>query len=400
MDAVKPRIVIIGAGATGRGQIGQLAHSAGWHVTYIERREDLVDCLAAARRFTVRLATSDVQEIEVTGFEVHHTDNVEAGAEAIAQADIVVTAVLPTNLESAVPTLASGLARRASKQVEKPLNVIACENMERSSSTLREYLRGGAPALDWAYIDTHVGFPDSMVARAVPVPKDDALVLLAEATQEWSVDANAVREPMPRLEGMTLTANQDAALERKLYIKNTGHFAIAILGFVRGHRLMDEATRDSEVFRWVDAATRESAAAVVGRHGFDAAETERYRASFLEAMRSPLLPDDVLRVIREPLRKLTREERLVGPAMLACAQGQEPRALAHLVAVTLVTPAPGDAQSAKLQARLASEGLDRVLATVCGIPHGHPLAKLVAEAYRKESPRARAFDAVQERGNA
>jgi hypothetical protein len=31
------RIVIIGAGATGRGQLGQVAYSAGWSVTYIER---------------------------------------------------------------------------------------------------------------------------------------------------------------------------------------------------------------------------------------------------------------------------------------------------------------------------------------------------------------------------
>jgi len=382
MAAAKPHIVIIGAGATGRGQIGQLAYSAGWHVTFIERRRDLVDCLAAALRYKVRLATPDVQEVNIAGFNVYHTDNVEAVSEAIAQADVVATAVLPTNLESTVPTLSAGLARRASKHIEKPLNIIACENMERSSSTLREYLRKGAPELDWAYIDTHVGFPDSMVARAVPVPKGDPLVLLAEVTQEWSVDATAVRETMPRLEGMTLSADQEAALERKLYIKNTGHFAIAILGFVRRHKLMDEATRDPEVFLCVDAATRESAATVVAKHGFDPDETEHYRASFLEAMKSPLLPDDILRVIREPLRKLTREERLVGPAMLACSQEQEPRALAHVIAVTLATPVPGDPQSAELQSRLASEGLGRVLTTICGIPQGHPLARLVSEAYR------------------
>ena len=39
------RIVIIGAGATGRGQLGQVAYSAGWGVTYIERERALVDVL-------------------------------------------------------------------------------------------------------------------------------------------------------------------------------------------------------------------------------------------------------------------------------------------------------------------------------------------------------------------
>ena len=37
------RIVIIGAGATGRGQLGQVAYSAGWTVAYIERDQGLVD---------------------------------------------------------------------------------------------------------------------------------------------------------------------------------------------------------------------------------------------------------------------------------------------------------------------------------------------------------------------
>ena len=106
----------------------------------------------------------------------------------------------------------------------KPLNVIACENMERSSSTLKRYLKEGAPDLDWAWLEQHVGFPDAMVARAVPVPKDNPLYLMAEVTQEWSVDLKGLVEPMPRLEGMTLSENQAAALERKLYIKNTGHF--------------------------------------------------------------------------------------------------------------------------------------------------------------------------------
>jgi len=235
-NATRPRIVIIGAGATGRGQIGQLAHDAGWAITFIERRKDIVALLKSANRYRVRLAGENIREIEVSGFEILHADEVEACADAIAQADIVATAVLPTNLESTVPTLAAGLAHRQKRRVARPLNIIACENMERSSSTLRSYLQTGAPDLDWDFINEHVGFPDAMVARAVPVPKDDPLVLLAEATQEWSVDATGVKEPMPRIEGMTLSANQNAALARKLYIKNTGHFAIGVLGYLKGYR--------------------------------------------------------------------------------------------------------------------------------------------------------------------
>lgn len=378
----RPRIVIIGAGATGRGQIGQLADAAGFAITFIERDRALVQCLSSSGRYTVILAGETAREIEIRGFEVFHVDEVEACAQAIAEADIAATAVLPGNLESTVPTLAAGLALRRERQVARPLNIIACENMERSSSTLRECLRRGAPDLDWAWVNEHVGFPDAMVARAVPAP-NDPLVLLAEAEQEWSVDARAIKEPLPRLAGMTLSENQEAALERKLYIKNTGHFAIGILGWLKGYRLMHEAARDPEIFAQVDAATRESAAAVATKHGFPAQAIEEYRAAFLEQLKSPFLPDEVERVIREPLRKLGREERLVGPAMLACASGEAPHALARIIAAAFAVVSPADPKWLQLRCTIESEGLEAVLERICGIPGGHPLVKLIREAARR-----------------
>lgn len=367
------RIVIIGAGATGRGQLGQVAYSAGWTVAYIERDRGLVDVLKQSGRFTVGLAGERVVDLEVSNFQVFHTSDA-GGSQAIADADILATAVLPTNLQSTVSTIAEGLKLRRALSVVKPLNVIACENMERSSGTLKRYLQAGAPDLDWAWVEQRVGFPDAMVARAVPVPKDDPLYLLAEATQEWSVDRQGLVEPMPRLEGMTLSENQGAALERKLYIKNTGHFSIGILGFRKGYALMDQAARDPEVFALVDQVTRESAWAVATKHRFDRTWLEDYRATFLEQMKSPFLPDEVSRVMREPMRKLTREERLVGPAMLACELGGKHQGLAKMIAFALALDNLADAQCRELKARLAGEGPKKTIAAVCGVPESHPLS--------------------------
>ena len=92
------RIVIIGAGATGRGQLGQVAYSAGWAVTYIERDQRLVDVLRQSGRFRVGLAGERVVDLEVSNFQVFHTSE-EGASQAIADADILATAVLLTNLQ-------------------------------------------------------------------------------------------------------------------------------------------------------------------------------------------------------------------------------------------------------------------------------------------------------------
>jgi mannitol-1-phosphate 5-dehydrogenase len=374
------QIVIIGAGATGRGQIGRLAHLAGFAVTFIERKRDLTVLLRSARKYIVGLAGESVREIPVENFEIIPAQDIKGCARSIAGADIVATAVLPTNLESAAPILAAGFAQRQAEGNIVPLNVIACENMERSSTALRSCVRKFAPNLDWQWIDEHVGFPDSMVACLVPQPADP-LFLLSEPVQEWSVDARAVKRPMPELDGMTLADDQGAALERKFYIKNTGHFAMGIAGYLRGYRLMHEAAGDAEVFALAEAVTRESAAAVACRHGFDSRQTEEYRAGFLEALRSPLLPDEVTRVIRELKRKLSREERLVGPALLALEQGREPQALAEAIARAFTLANPRDPQSGEVQALVDSEGIARAVTHVCGLPPGHRLANLVGTAF-------------------
>ena len=377
----QPSIVIIGAGSTGRGHLGILAYEAGFRITFIERRQDLVDCLKTAGRYSVGLAGETITAFEVDGFKVLHTSEMDECAEAIANTDIVATAVIPTNLESTVPTLAAGLSLRMRNGIEKPLNIIAAENMERSSSTLRKYLKEISSGLDWNWIDEHVGFPDSMIARAVPVP-EDPLVLLAEYTQEWSIDANAIKQPMPYFEGITLCERQDAALERKLYIKNTGHMSIGVLGYLKGYTLMHEAANDPEIFDLVDCATSESASAVIAKHGFPLEETEKYRKSFLTAMRSPFLPDEITRVVRQPIRKLSREERLVGPAMLAYETGHHPEALAKVIASTLKISIPGDAEAAALQEMLGSQDISTVITKICGIHKGHPLAALIERNYR------------------
>ncbi len=372
----RPKMVIIGAGATGRGQIGRLAHQAGFALTFIERQKDLVDILRSAGRYTVGLAGQRIEEVKIAGFEVVHADELFKCMPAIAKADIVATAVLPTNLETVAPLLAKGLGLRLQQSIDRPLNVIACENMERSSSTLREMVLRHTPKFDWGWVDANVGFPDAMVACLVPWPKDP-LYLLAEAVQEWSVDACGVKRPIPELSGLTLSANQEAALERKLFIKNTGHLVIGILGYLKGYPLMHEAARDPEIFALADAATIESAAAVARKHSFDVSDTEEYRRTFLEQMRSPFLPDEIGRVIRELGRKLAREERLVGPALLCLEQGREPRALAQVIARAFQVKNPGDPQTLGVRADLAAFGLEQTVAAVCGIPAGHPLTKLI-----------------------
>lgn len=77
--------------------------------------------------------------------------------------------------------------------------------------------------------------------------------------------------------------------------------------------------------------------------------------------------DTILRPGRDPLRKLTPGDRLVGAARNALAQGVSPVNLATGIAAAPRFSHPGDPIAVQLQAHLRREGLDSVLAEVCGL---------------------------------
>jgi mannitol-1-phosphate/altronate dehydrogenase len=54
-NAMAEKIVVFGAGATGRGHVGLLAWQAGFEVVFVDKKRELVDALARRGRYVVKL---------------------------------------------------------------------------------------------------------------------------------------------------------------------------------------------------------------------------------------------------------------------------------------------------------------------------------------------------------
>ena len=377
------KVVVFGAGATGRGHVGLLAWQAGFEVVWVDRAPELVAALQRAGHYRVRLYGARTQEIEVSGFRVYHSEQRQAIAAEIADADLVLTAVFDHNLPDVAVTLAlaAQACRRAGRH--RPLNCIACENMVDSSSTLGRHVYALLGPEDAAYAHEYWGFPDSMISRVVPRPEPDPLQIVTENYNEWTARAEAFKGEKPAtLTALELVHNQSARLERKLFIHNGGHAICGYVGFQRGHRYIHEAVADPVVAEHVLGALEELGAVVQRRHSFSPESIAAYQQELVRRGSIAELKDAILRVVRDPIRKLARHERLVAPALLAEEYGLARRWIVAGIVAALRYRHPADAQSLALGEQLALHGLDTVLEHVCGIQPDSALAAELRQVYR------------------
>ncbi len=59
-------------------------------------------------------------------------------------------------------------------------------------------------------------------------------------------DAQAVKGEVPKIAGLRAVSNFPAEVERKLFIHNLGHAALAYLGYREGYTYIHEAIKDEK----------------------------------------------------------------------------------------------------------------------------------------------------------
>ncbi|HVP19919.1 MAG TPA: hypothetical protein VMU36_13085 [Spirochaetia bacterium] len=361
-------VVVVGAGATGRGHVAQLARESGYELVFVDKDADLCAALRGAGAYSVRLVSAHPRTVTVDGFRIFHTSQKEAFYPLFRDAPVLFTAVCPGNIRDAAMWLRDLFLRWLKETGPRTFkNVLCCENMNHSSTTFRDILFEGLPSDVRTSLESRVGFANTMVARVVAKPSDP-LSLLGEEYSEWTADKSALRGPdIPSIRTLDFVDDQTSYLQRKLYIHNTGHATIGFLGFLKGYTYIHEAAQDSAIMEICEKAIEESGWAIQREYGFSEEVIRKYRAALTEKVVSPELPDEILRVVREPARKLGSEERFLGPAALMLKHGRQPEFLLYGVCAALLSRIPGDSQSERIADMVADRGASS-LVEISGSP--------------------------------
>jgi mannitol-1-phosphate 5-dehydrogenase len=379
--------VIFGAGNIGRGFIGQLYSESGYEVTFVDVDLPLLATLNERGRYTIRLVTNErTEEVTVGPVRALHSGDLDTVAEAVSRAEIGATAVGAGILKHIAPAVAAGIARRAQLGVTAPFNLILCENLHGAAAIFREMVLAALPPEHHAYLAAHIGFVDTVIARMVPpltpeLRAQDPSLIIVEPYKELPVDRDGFIGAPPAIVGMIPFSPFAFFTDRKLYIHNAGHAVLGYLGYLASHEYGYESLADDEIYLQARGAMEESALALTRKYRPAPGALMANIEDLLHRFGNRALGDTILRLGRDPVRKLARSDRLVGAALNALAQGVTPIHLVTGIAAGLQFAHPDDPVAQQVQAQLREQGIERVLAEVCGLAPDEPLTEMIIRRY-------------------
>lgn len=365
--------LVIGAGRSGRGMLGELYHSCGYHVIFADVKTDLVDGLNRVGRYGVRktsLATGASEEVVVDDFEaLDVARDRERYIQALATTTWISTALMPEDFEQ-VATDVVEAARVRSRMVDPPEQFITlganCVGLEGIFASQLKRLLEGRP-LEQSLTGTHLVM--SVVNRKNLLPKtpdasDPYLVVGDDKPVLRVEDLPSLRARADRPAFFALEHGLDAAMAIKIWSGNLVQCTMAFAALSRGRTGTREASWDPLASRLAYYAGDEGYRAVAAEYGL-APRTAGERRRPVEVFRTPSFDDSLLRIVRDPIRKLARNDRLIGPALCCMRHGILPYFITRGCAYAFLYSNESDRQAVELQRTLSKRGIEQSVWDIC-----------------------------------
>ncbi|ABY95570.1 MULTISPECIES: mannitol-1-phosphate 5-dehydrogenase [Thermoanaerobacter] len=378
------KAVHFGAGNIGRGFIGYLLYKSGYEITFVDISKELVESINNYKRYNVIILKDNVEKEEVKNIKAIHIEDEENLSKAIVDADIITTSVGANNLKSIGEKLRNYLKIRKAN-IDKPLNIMACENALFATNILKNSIleKGDKDFIE--YVNQKIGFPNTAVDRIVPnvdIKKELPIDVAVEDFYEWDIEKKAIIGDL-NIKGAELVDDLEPYIERKLFLLNGAHATTAYLGYLKGYKYIHEAIQDDFIRNIVSKMQEEASIALSKKHNIKIDNLREYSNKVIKRFKNSYLKDEVVRVGREPTRKLSGNDRLMMPAKLCYEIGITPKFILYGIAAGFLFDYKEDPQACKIQDDIKNFGLEKTISKITGLEENSDLLHEIVKKYKE-----------------
>jgi mannitol-1-phosphate 5-dehydrogenase len=248
---------------------------------------------------------------------IHHASESEGIADAIQRADLLFTAVGATHLEEWAKAHRGMILDRLESG---NIDLILCENHPAPAIAVGKALC--IESKDGRF--ERLGIVQAQVLRSCIEPTEEQIInfgpLTVQIQDHWTLpmdrDSSRCPDHLYSIAGFEPKPAFAIELTRKLYTYNAINAAVCYLGAYSGHQWLADAANDQLIAIVAEGVGREASAALIAEYGFDIEEQRDWCTRALAKYRDRAIRDPIERNARDPIRKLGRFERILGPIHL------------------------------------------------------------------------------------
>lgn len=381
------KAVVYGAGNIGRGFIGQLFSQSGYEVVFLDINPVIIERLNSDHCYPIKIIGDGIdKEIIVENVRGLNAIDPDSAADEIANADIMASAVGVNVLPRIVKTIAVGLKKRWRNENFQPFNIIICENLLDANHFIENLIKQELNDKEQKYFDMTVGLVRASVGRMVPVMTAEALQgnplrICVEEYCELPVDKDSFKGEIPQIVNMKPVSPFGIYIHKKLFMHNMAHSLMAYLGFREGMQKIWETCGNPYIKLIALRALVEASEALSEEYGVLLRTLIEHSEDLLYRFGNKQLGDTVERVGKDPVRKLSKSDRLIGLGLLCEKHGIKPVYISIGIAAGFLFNPLGDYMADRVQKSLSKDGVENAVKEICGLDLSDIMFRMIVEFY-------------------
>src|SRR5699024_9574332 len=371
----------VGAGRLGKGFLGEVFDKAGWDITFLDKDKKVIDTLKNEKYFTVKVHQTDKTITrKVDNYTAITTEEEDSVVNSFLTSDAIMLPLYPKDFKKAAEYLSFCFNKQYEVNSSKKLTLICLTNKNHIINQIKEdfkrYLKD-KNVQEW--FDENVALRDCIVKRST-----DAETNYSTNLRTTAVASSLVQSPLycdiSDIEWLELKDNIKTLKDVKVFIINGPHATSAYYGYLKNYTTIEEANNDPDIKKLVNRVHETITKVMLKEYPITKEELEQLE-SFPPAKDE--MPDAITRVAYDPIRKLSKNDRLTGAALLCKKHNIDFDPIAKAIACGLAYDNSNDENAVKIQKNIQNQGVKKSIKKFLEISESDDLTKCIISYYNK-----------------
>lgn len=311
-------VVIIGAGRTGRGYLARQIPTDQWNLTFLDKNVSLVKKLNEKKQFTIEFYSLKREKMIVKDYSAYVIDS-EEGVKALAEADLVFTAVGEQNLSDITQILKEAFNVRSKRE---KIKVVTAENGISPKKRLLEEL-------------SEENFIVSEAVIFCTTNSKNEIDILSEDLDYIPYDIKSLDAPID-FPHFSAEEKFHDLLQRKIYTYNCLSACISYLGYCLGYESYGDAANDKNILSIMKELKNQLSYALSSKYNITFEAQDQFGNMAIAKFTNQNIEDTVSRNGRNVVRKLGKQERIMAPLSILEEYGQRTDIMQWIAAAAML----------------------------------------------------------------